>query len=136
MSSKIVRFLLSLKSVFFIYYFILFKKLFNRKLKIIFFYFPVKVYQDNILDLVNEIKKDKNIEVILGYNLVSADEIKSLKKTFFINPGYLKFLKYIDIFLSSYVVYDFPKSLNKIYINHDIYDTPMLNFEKENLINT
>ena len=136
MSSKIVRFLLSLKSVLFINYLILFKKLFNKKLKVIFFYFPVKVYQDNILDLVNEIKKDKNIEVILGYNLVSADEIKSLKKTFFINPGYLKFLKYIDIFLSSYVVYDFPKSLNKIYINHDIYDTPMVNVENEqNLIN-
>ena len=136
MSSKIVRFLLSLKSVLFINYLILFKKIFNRKLKIIFFYFPVKVYQDNILDLVNEIKKDKNIEVILGYNLVSADEIKSLEKTFFINPGYLKFLKYIDIFLSSYVVYDLPKSLNKIYINHDIYDTPMVNVENEqNLIN-
>ena len=136
MSSKIVRFLLSLKSVLFINYLILFKKLFNKKLKVIFFYFPVKVYQDNILDLVNEIKKDKNIEVILGYNLVSAGEIKSLEKTFFINPGYLKFLKYIDIFLSSYVVYDFPKSLNKIYINHDIYDTPMVNVENEqNLIN-
>ena len=136
MSSKIVRFLLSLKSVLFINYLILFKKIFNRKLKIIFFYFPVKVYQDNILDLVNEIKKDKNIEVILGYNLVSANEIKSLEKTFFINPGYLKFLKYIDIFLSSYVVYDLPKSLNKIYINHDIYDTPMVNVENEqNLIN-
>ena len=85
MSSKIVRFLLSLKSVLFINYLILFKKLFNKKLKVIFFYFPVKVYQDNILDLVNEIKKDINIEVILGYNLVSADEIKSLEKTFFIN---------------------------------------------------
>ena len=76
MSSKIVRFLLSLKSVLFINYFILFKKLFNRKLKIIFFYFPVKVYQDNILDLVNEIKKDKNIEVILGYNLESDETMR------------------------------------------------------------
>ena len=131
MSSKIVRFLLSLKSVLFINFLILFQKFFNKKLKIIFFYFPVKVYQDNILDLVNEIKKDKNIEVILGYNLGSANEIRNLEKTFFINPGYLKFVKYVDIFLSSYVVYDFPKSLNKIYINHDIYDTPMVDVEKE-----
>ncbi len=136
MSSKIVRFLLSLKSVLFINFLILFQKFFNKKLKIIFFYFPVKVYQDNILDLVNEIKKDKNIEVILGYNLGSANEIRNLEKTFFINPGYLKFVKYVDIFLSSYVVYDFPKSLNKIYINHDIYDTPMVDVEKEkHLIN-
>tara|TARA_B100002051_G_scaffold264321_1_gene289020 strand:- start:50 stop:1204 length:1155 start_codon:yes stop_codon:yes gene_type:complete len=136
MISKILRFLLSFKSVLFINCSIFFKKLLNKKLKIIFFYFPVKVYQDNIIDLVSEIKKNKNIEVILGYNLGSANEIKNLEKTFFINPGYLKFVNYIDIFLSSYVVYDFPKSLNKIYINHDIYDTPMVDVEKEkNLIN-
>ena len=137
MSSKLLRFLSSIKSVLFINFSIQFKKFFNKNLKIIFFYFPVRAYQDNILDLVNEIKKDKNIDVILGYNLGSSNEIKSYEKAFFINLGYLKFIKYIDIFLSSYVVYDFPKSLNKIYINHDIYDTPMVNFEKEkNLIDT
>ena len=137
MSSKLLRFLLSIKSVLFINLSIRFKKFFNKNLKIIFFYFPVRAYQDNILDLVNEIKKDKNIDVILGYNLGSSNEIKSYEKAFFINLGYLKFIKFIDIFLSSYVVYDFPKSLNKIYINHDIYDTPMVNFEKEkNLIDT
>ena len=137
MNSKILRFLLSIKSIIFINLSIRFKKFFNKKLKIIFFYFPVRTYQDNILELVNEIKKDKNIEVILGYNLGSSNEIKSYEKAFFINLGYLKFIKFIDIFLSSYVVYDFPNSLNKIYINHDIYDTPMVNFEKEkNLIDT
>ena len=91
MSSKIVRFLLSLKSVLFINYLILFKKFLIENLRS-FFYFSVKVYQDNILDLVNEIKKDKNIEVILGYNLVSADEIKSLKK-FFYKPRLFKIFK-------------------------------------------
>tara|TARA_Y100001970_G_C14189501_1_gene834498 strand:+ start:748 stop:1908 length:1161 start_codon:yes stop_codon:yes gene_type:complete len=137
MSSKLLRFLLSIKSVLFINLSIRFKKFFNKNLKIIFFYFPVRAYQDNILELVNEIKKNKNIEVILGYNLGSSNEIKSYEKAFFINLGYLRFIKYIDIFLSSYVVYNFPKSLNRIYINHDIYDTPMVDFEKEkSLIDT
>ena len=43
----------------------------------------------------------------------------------------MKYINNVDIFLSSYVVYNFPKTTNKIYINHDIYDTPMVNIEKE-----
>ena len=135
--SKILRFLLSIKSVFFINLLIKFKKFFNKKLIVIFFYFPVKSYQDNILELIDTIKKEKNIEVILGYNLGSSTEVKNYEKAFFVNLGYLKFIKQVDIFLSSYVVYDFPDSVNKIYINHDIYDTPMVDVEKErNLIKT
>jgi hypothetical protein len=133
--SRIFRFLLSIKSVLFINLLIEIKKFLNKDLKIMFFYFPVKSYQDNILELIDEIKKEKNIDVILGYNLGSSNEIKNYNKAFFINLGYLRFIKKIDIFLSSYVVYDFPSSLNKIYINHDIYDTPMVDLDKEeNLI--
>ena len=135
--SKILRFLLSIKSVFYINLSIRFKKFLNKDLKIIFFYFPVKSYQNNILELIDRIRQEKNIEVILGYNLGSSTEVKNYEKTFFINLGYLKFIKQVDIFLSSYVVYDFPDSTNKIYINHDIYDTPMVDSEKEkNLIET
>jgi len=135
--SKIIRFLLSIKSILFINLLIRLKKIFNKNLKVIFFYFPVKSYQDNILELIDVIKKEKNIEVILGYNLGSSNEVKNYEKAFFLNLGYLKFIKQIDIFLSSYVVYDFPDAVNKIYINHDIYDTPMVDVEKEkNLIKT
>jgi len=135
--SKILRFLLSIKSIIIINLFIKFKKIFNKDLKIIFFYFPVKSYQDNILELIDEIKKEKNIEVILGYNLGSSGEVKSYNKAFFLNLGYLKYIYNIGIFLSSYVVYEFPNSLNKIYINHDIYDAPWVNLEKEeNLMKT
>ena len=59
MNSKILRFLLSIKSIFSINLFIKFKKIFNKDLKIIFFYFPVRSYQDNILELIDEIKKKK-----------------------------------------------------------------------------
>ena len=108
--SRIFRFLLSIKSVLFINLLIEIKKFLNKDLKIMFFYFPVKSYQDNILELIDEIKKEKNIDVILGYNLGSSNEIKNYNKAFFINLGYLRFIKKIDIFLSSYVVYDFPSS--------------------------
>ena len=57
------------------------------KYKIIFFYFPVRSYQDNILELIDEIKKEKNIEVILGYNLGSANEVKNYEKAFFISAS-------------------------------------------------
>ena len=60
--SKIIRFLLSIKSILFINLLIRFKKIFNKNLKVIFFYFPVKSYQDNILELIDVIKKEKNIE--------------------------------------------------------------------------
>ena len=59
--SKIIRFLLSIKSILFINLLIIFKKIFNKNLKVIFFYFPVKSYQDNILELIDVIKKEKNI---------------------------------------------------------------------------
>ena len=129
--SKLLRFLLSIKSIIFINLLIIFKKIFNHNLKIVFFYFPVKSYQNNILELIDEIRKENNLDVILAYNKGSSNEVKNYDKAFFLNLGYLKYIQNIDIFLSSYVVYEFPKSLNKIYINHDIYDAPWVNPEIE-----
>ncbi len=129
--SKLLRFFLSIKSIMFINLLITFKKIFNQDLKIIFFYFPVKSYQNNILELIDEIRKEKNLEVILAYNKGSSKEVKNYDKAFFLNLGYLKYIQNIDIFLSSYIVYEFPNSLNKIYINHDIYDAPWVNPEIE-----
>ena len=135
--SRLFRFLLSIKSIIFINLFIRFKKILNKDLKIFFFYFPVKSYQNNILELIDEIRKENNIEVILAFNKGSSKEVKNYDKAFFLNLGYLKYIQKIDIFLSSYVVYEFPNSLNKVYINHDIYDAPWVNPEIEKkLINT
>ena len=128
---SVFRFLLSIKSIITINTYIFFKKTFNKNIKIIFFYFPVKSYQDNILDLINELKKDENINVILAFNLGSSREVKNYDNAFFLNLGYLKYINNIDIFLSSYVVYEFPNSLNRVYIAHDIYDTPWVKPEIE-----
>jgi prefoldin subunit 5 len=129
--SKLLNFLLSIKSIIFINLLIIFKKKFNQNLKIVFFYFPVKSYQNNILELIDEIRKENNLDVILAYNKGSSNEVKNYDKAFFLNLGYLKYIHNVDIFLSSYIVYEFPNSLNKIYINHDIYDAPWVNPEVE-----
>jgi hypothetical protein len=129
---RIYRFLLSIKSIFIINVYIGCKKIFNKDFKIIFFYFPVRSYQDNILELIDEIKKEKNLEVILAYNSSSSKEVENYNKDFFLNLGYLKYINNVNIFISSYVVYDFPNSLHKIYINHDIYDAPMVEVKIEN----
>jgi hypothetical protein len=129
--SKLLNFLLSIKSIIYINLLIIFKKKFNQNLKIVFFYFPVKSYQNNFLELIDELRKENNLDVILAYNKGSSNEVKNYDKAFFLNLGYLKYIHNIDIFLSSYMVYEFPNSLNKIYINHDIYDTPWVNPEIE-----
>ena len=129
--------MLSIKSIIIINLFIKFRKIINKDFKVLLIYFPVKSYQDNILELIDELKKEKNLHIILGYNTKSPNEVKNYNNAFFINLGNLKYIKNIDVFLSNYVVYEFPVSQNKIYIHHDIYDTPMVDSEKEkNLIKT
>jgi len=131
---KIYRFFLSVTSIFRINLFIFFKKKIQQK-KIIFFYFPVKSYQENILELIDELKENNQFTILLGYNASTFQEINKYNNSFFLNLGYLKYIYNIDIFLSSYVVYNLPNASNKVYINHDIYDTPMVNEKNEkNLI--
>ncbi len=111
----------------------------NKNKRSIMFYFPVKIYQDNLFDLIKKLKKNNNI--ILVYNLYSKDEIKDKKNSFFIDFNLLKFiplsnffLKDIKIFLTSYVVYVFPPRSINTYISHDIYDAPMVNKSLERKI--
>ena len=40
----------------------------NKKIKVLMFYFPVKAYNDNIIKLVNILKKNKSLLVLLIYN--------------------------------------------------------------------
>lgn len=136
MIKRITRFVVSISSVIKINIFSFYVKLINKK-KVVFFYFPIKSYQANLIELIDHLKKEKNIEVILGYVISSSSEIKNLKNSFFLNLGYIRYLLNIDLFVTSYVVYSFPKAKNKIYISHDIYDAPMVNENvEENLIKT
>ncbi|MDA9616026.1 CDP-glycerol glycerophosphotransferase family protein [Candidatus Pelagibacter sp.] len=134
---KIIKFLRSIFSIVTINLLIVFKNIFNNKIKVIFFYFPVKSDQAVIIDFIKDIKSQIDCYVFSGYNLSTEKEIKKLKNSFFLDLGYISFIKNIDIFVSNYVVYKYPKAKNKIYINHDIYDTPMVDIgEDDDLIDT
>ena len=129
---RIKNFIKTIASLIRINFYILYRKFFNRNLKIIFFYFPTKSYQDNLIDLVDELNKEKNFKVLLGFNSGSSNEVKYFKNSFFLSLGYLNFLFRLDMFISSYIVYTFPNTKNKTYINHDIYDAPMVSRVNEN----
>ena len=51
-------------------------KLDNRK--IILFYFPIKVYQENFIQLIKYIKSKKFL-ILLAYNIHTEDQIKKIQ---------------------------------------------------------
>ena len=90
----------------------LYKK--NKSLKFIFFYFSVKAYQENILELVNRLNKTKNIKAFLIYNSETSKELKLKKNSFFIDFGYFRFVPFVNFLLSkinfiisTYVIYNY-----------------------------
>jgi hypothetical protein len=115
----------------------------NKLEKFIFFYFPVKAYQENILELVNLLNKQPNTSTFIIYNSFTSMELNRKKNSLFIDLGYLRFIPFVNFFLSkinflisSYVIYVFLPNTKNIYITHDIYDTPMVNkkIEKEHFL--
>ena len=65
--------------------------------KIIMFYFPVKIYQDNLYDVINVLKKRNDI--LLIYNDASKKEIEQHKNSFFVDFHLLKFKPFNNFFL-------------------------------------
>ena len=108
----------------------------STKKKNLLFYFPIKIYQKNIFDLIKVLKKKYN--VILIYNLSSKSLIKEYDNSYCYDFAYSrfipfqkKFLSNVDIFMSSYLSYVYPPNSKNIYISHDIYDAPMINRKLE-----
>ena len=140
---NIKKYFLTTVNIFKIFYISnkLFKR--NNSIKFIFFYFPVRAYQKNIIELVNQLNKKRNIKAYLIYNSQSSKELAFKKNSFFIDFGYFRFVPFVNYFLSrinyiisSYVNYIFLPNTINIYISHDIYDTPMVNKEIENKLFT
>jgi len=112
----------------------------KKNKKIILFYFPIKIYQKNLIDLIINLKE--NYKVILIYNLNSKQQIEKIKDSYFFDFFYAKFIPFhkiflskINFFISSYISYVYPPNSKNIYISHDIYDAPMINQKLErNLI--
>ena len=76
---NIKTYLLTLFNTIKIYLIIKIKIWNNKNKKIILFYFPVKIYQNNILELIEKIEKKKNIIVFLISNKFSHSDIKKKK---------------------------------------------------------
>ena len=118
----------SLISLIYLNFLILYSKIFNKK--IFFFYYPKKlvtgVHTFVIEDLFYEYTK--NSTVIFGHQ---ANHLKLNKNYVYIKESFLEFLFGVDFFISSYICDKFIKKSKKIYINHHIYDSPMVSPEKE-----
>ena len=116
----------------------IFLKIKSNKNKTIFFYFPVKAYYQNIIDISVQLRKNKKLNLFLIYNNSSQEILKNNKNSYFLNINYLKlipfsnfFLKNVNLFISSYVNYVFLPNSKNIYICHDIADAPMVNANQE-----
>lgn len=102
------------------------------------FYFPIRIYNENIFDLIKVLKKKYN--VILIYNASSKSIAKNYSNSYFFDFSLARFIFFrkklmsnINIFISSYLSYIYPPNSKNIYMSHDIYDAPMINrkFEKQ-----
>ena len=102
-----------------------------KRKKVILFYFPIAIDQKSLLYFIKKLKKKKEYMVFLSYNKKTQQQIRSNKNSFFLNNGYLNFIYNVRIFISNYLVYNYPPLSKKIYINHDIYDTPMVDSKIE-----
>jgi len=119
----------------------IFLKIKNNNNKTIFFYFPVKAYYQNIIDISERLKKNKKLNLFLIYNNSSLEILKNNKNSYFLDINYLKFipfsnffLKRVNLFISTHVNYVFLPNSKNIYICHDIADSPMVNANQEKKI--
>ena len=125
------RLILVIRSIFSIFYInilILSSRIKNKK--IFFFYYPRKlatgIHTFYIEDLFKNFSSDSTI--IYGHE---AHHMQLDKSYIYIKENFLKFILRVDIFMSTAVCDEFIKNSKKIYLNHHIYDSPLVNFEKE-----
>ena len=124
--SFLLKNIISLYNVFFINTKIFLIKIILKK-KIVFFYHPKKKLTKNNLNfIIDYFEKKKNYYFLYGSTLILYKD-----NFFLIKQTYLKFLYGVDIFLSNNVCDRFTPNSVKVYIHHDIYDTPLVEKSKE-----
>tara|TARA_B100000767_G_scaffold270200_2_gene293441 strand:+ start:1495 stop:2601 length:1107 start_codon:yes stop_codon:yes gene_type:complete len=101
-----------------------------KKKKIIFFYHPKKnltfIHNFHIEYIFKDYSPEK---YFLIYGHVTNTKID--KNYYNIKEGYIKFLNGIDFFISNNICDVFPKTCNKIYVHHNLYDDPWVQRDKE-----
>ena len=118
---------LSLFSVVSINLTILFNKIFLKK-NIGFFYHPKKNLTKNHVDYIEKYFSQYNDFLFFYGSLFFFNK----KNYHLIKPSFLKFIFGVDIFLSNNVSDKFTCFSKKIYVHHDIFDTPLVEPKKEN----
>ena len=96
--------------------------------KIIFFYDPNKRHTQSINyieDLFDNFGKE--FLIFFGFNSPNI----SGNKNYYIKYSFLKWIYKVDIFLSNNVCDIFTNNSIKIYLHHDIYDSPLIDLKKE-----
>jgi len=106
---------------------IIYYKLKNKK--IIFFYHPRKLLTSIHTFYIEDLFKDCNQNIVLIYGHLTDKNLG--QNYFFIKEGYLKFILNVDIFISCVICDKFTKGSKRIYLSHDIYDSPLVDFKKE-----
>lgn len=132
MISKIktlIKFFLSFISIIKLNALIFFYKLLKPKKEIIFIYHPTRSLTFNNKNYLEKLFSDygNNYLIINGHQI---DKIKEKNYFFIIHNIFLKFIFGVDIFFSTYLSDDFTPNSIKIYMHHDIYDTPLANDNK------
>ena len=104
---------------------IFYKKIFLKK-KIIFFYHPkselIKIHSYYIKNIFSKLK---GFETFYGAKIFFND-----KNFFVIKSMLVRYIYGVDLFVSNNVCDYFTKNSIRVYIHHDIYDTPLVNNSK------
>ena len=124
---RIILTIISVKNLLIINLLIFYYKIINHKVLI--FYHPKDSFK-NIsnyhMDKLLKFPNSKKIKVIiLDNSKINFYRINYIKQHF------MKYINGVDLFVNNYVCETFPKKCQRIYLHHDIYDTPLVNQKKE-----
>ena len=121
---KIFFYLYSIFNLILLNTYLVLKKI-SSKRKIIFFYHP----KEN-LTKINTYYMEDFLSKLQNYNIFFGAKIL-LFRYFFIKESLLGYIYNVDIFISNNVCNNFTNNSKRVYLHHDIYDTPLTEKKKE-----
>ena len=117
------KFLKSLYSVFLINFFT------KKGKKNLLFYNPSEKFTGVTMSYMDKFLSNYKLKFNIIYGHQNLNFSRK-EKYYYVNHYFLKFLLNINYFITSYISDKFPLGSKKIYIHHDIYDTPIVSKNK------